>query len=66
MRTVEEHARVIAGLLRPTPAVAIPLADAVGLVLAEDLVATLDLPPFDELRDGRLRRPRRRSSPSCR
>src|SRR3954447_567943 len=46
MRTVEEHARVIAALLSPTPAELIPLAAADGLVLADDLVATIDLPPF--------------------
>jgi molybdopterin molybdotransferase len=46
MRTVEEHARVIAGLLKPTGPESLPLAEAVGLVLAQDLVATIDLPPF--------------------
>ncbi len=46
MRTVEEHARVIAALLGPTPAALIPLAAADGLVLADDLVANIDLPPF--------------------
>jgi molybdopterin molybdotransferase len=46
MRTVEEHARVIAALLGPTPAALIPLAAADGLVLANDLVANIDLPPF--------------------
>ena len=46
MRTVEEHARVIAGLLEPTGPESLELADAVGLVLAQDLVAPIDLPPF--------------------
>ncbi len=46
MRTVEEHARIIAGLLEPTPSDSLPLAHTVGLVLAQDLVATIDLPPF--------------------
>ena len=46
MRTVEEHATVIAGLLSPTPTELLPLAEAVGLVLTADLVATIDLPPF--------------------
>jgi len=46
MRTVEEHARVIAGLLEPTGPGSLELADAVGLVLAQDLVAPIDLPPF--------------------
>ena len=46
MRTVEEHARVVAGLLEPTGPESLELADAVGLVLAQDLVAPIDLPPF--------------------
>jgi len=46
MRTVEEHALVIAGLLEPTGPESLELADAVGLVLAQDLVAPIDLPPF--------------------
>ena len=46
MRTVEEHARVIADLLSPTAVEATPLAEAAGLVLATDLVAPIDLPPF--------------------
>src|SRR6476620_8100273 len=47
MRTVEGHARVIADLLSPTPIELIPLAHADGLVLANDLIATIDLPPFE-------------------
>ena len=46
MRTVEEHREVVAALLPVTPAVDLPLLDAIGLVLAHDLVATIDLPPF--------------------
>lgn len=46
MRTVEQHARVIADLLRPTPVEPTNLAAALGLVLGEDLRAPLDLPPF--------------------
>jgi len=46
MRTVEEHARIVAGLLAPTPPQSLPLAASVGLVLAQDLIAELDLPPF--------------------
>ena len=45
MRTVVEHALVIAGLLEPTGPESLELADAVGLVLAQDLVAPIDLPP---------------------
>ncbi|RIJ78181.1 molybdopterin molybdenumtransferase MoeA [Nakamurella silvestris] len=46
MRTVEEHASIVSALLRPTPVIEVPLREAVGLVLAEDLRAGLDLPPF--------------------
>ena len=46
MRTVEQHARVIAGLLTPTPVESTPLDLADGLVLAADLIASIDLPPF--------------------
>ena len=47
MRTVEEHQRVVAGLITGRPPVGLPLADALGLVLAEDVVAPLSLPGFD-------------------
>ncbi|MFZ0835423.1 MAG: molybdopterin molybdenumtransferase MoeA, partial [Mycobacterium sp.] len=47
MRSVEEHARMVAGLIQPRPAVTVPLADAAGLALAEDVVAPLSLPGFD-------------------
>ena len=47
MRSVEEHRRVVAGLINPRPPVALPLADALGLVLADDVVAPLSLPGFD-------------------
>ena len=47
MRSVEEHRRVVAGLINPRPPVSLPLADALGLVLAADVVAPLPLPGFD-------------------
>ena len=47
MRSVEEHRRVVAGLINPRPPVSLPLADALGLVLAVDVVAPLSLPGFD-------------------
>ncbi|MGV0793972.1 molybdopterin molybdotransferase MoeA [Mycolicibacterium sp. XJ1819] len=47
MRSVEEHRRVVADLINPRPAVTAPLADTLGLVLAEDVVAPLSLPGFD-------------------
>ncbi len=47
MRTVEEHQQVVAGLISARPAVTVPLADALGLALADDVVAPLSLPGFD-------------------
>src|SRR5262249_9617029 len=47
MRSVEDHARVVAGLIRARPAVTVALADAAGLALASDVVAPLSLPSFD-------------------
>ncbi|MDM7487278.1 molybdopterin molybdotransferase MoeA [Rhodococcus sp. GXMU-t2271] len=48
-RSVEEHARHVATLLSPMlirGAEPVPLLDALGRVLAEDLVAPIDLPTF--------------------
>jgi molybdopterin molybdotransferase len=47
MRSVEEHQRVIAGLVQARPAVTPAPGDALGLVLATDVVAALSLPGFD-------------------
>ncbi len=47
MRSVEEHQGVVAGLIASRPPVAVPIADSLGLVLAEDVVAPLSLPGFD-------------------
>jgi molybdopterin molybdotransferase len=47
MRTVEEHQRVVAGLITRRPPVSLPLDDTLGLVLADDVVAPLSLPGFD-------------------
>ncbi|WP_197373451.1 molybdopterin molybdotransferase MoeA [Mycolicibacterium baixiangningiae] len=47
MRTVEEHQRVVAGLIERRPPVRLPIADTLGLTLAEDIVALLSLPGFD-------------------
>ncbi|WP_068181410.1 gephyrin-like molybdotransferase Glp [Mycobacterium sp. UM_CSW] len=47
MRSVEEHQRVVAEMIRARPAVAVGLAEAQGLVLADDVVASLALPVFD-------------------
>ena len=49
-------AEAIAAILERSPPLAarrVPLADALGLILAEDVVADIDLPPFDKaLMDG--------------
>lgn len=47
MRSVAEHADVVAGLIAARPAAPVELADALGLVLAQDVVAPLALPVFD-------------------
>lgn len=46
MRSVEEHAEVVSGLLSPSPVIVVGLSEAAGLVLARDLIAPIDLPPF--------------------
>ncbi|MFY2859588.1 gephyrin-like molybdotransferase Glp [Mycobacterium sp. THU-M104] len=47
MRSVDEHQRVVAELIRARPAATVALSDAQGLVLAGDVVAPLALPVFD-------------------
>jgi molybdopterin molybdotransferase len=47
MRSVEEHQSVVAGLITPREPVTVPVGDALGLVLATDVVAPLSLPGFD-------------------
>jgi molybdopterin molybdotransferase len=47
MRSVDEHRRVVAGLISARPPSPVGLADALGLVLAEDVIAPLSLPVFD-------------------
>ncbi len=47
MRTVDEHRRVVAGLITRRPPVTLPLDETLGLVLADDVVAALALPGFD-------------------
>ena len=47
MRSVEEHQRVVAGLLKRRAPITVPIAETLGLVLAEDVVAPLSLPGFD-------------------
>ena len=47
MRSVEEHQRVVAALIRTRGPEQVPVAEAGGLVLADDVVAPLSLPVFD-------------------
>jgi molybdopterin molybdotransferase len=47
MRTVEEHRHVVSGLITRRQPVALSLSDTLGLVLADDVVAPLSLPGFD-------------------
>ena len=47
MRSVEEHQTVVAGLITRRAPLTLPLADTLGLVLADDVVAPLSLPGFD-------------------
>jgi molybdopterin molybdotransferase len=46
MRSVDEHRRIVADLLPRTDPVEMPMAEALGRVLAADIIATIDLPPF--------------------
>ncbi len=46
-RSVEEHRAVVAALISAQPAELVPLAEARGRVLAQDLVAGIALPSFD-------------------
>lgn len=47
MRSVEEHRQIVADLITARPARTVTLTEAEGLVLADDLVAPLSLPMFD-------------------
>jgi molybdopterin molybdotransferase len=47
MRSVDEHQRVVAGLITARAPVDVTIGDALGLVLAADVVAPLALPGFD-------------------
>ena len=47
MRSVEEHQRVVAGLITARPAVTAELPDAEGRVLSHEVTATVSLPVFD-------------------
>lgn len=45
--SVEEHLAAVLARCRPTEVVRVPLAEALGLVCADDVVALVDLPGFD-------------------
>ncbi|MGE2832945.1 molybdopterin molybdotransferase MoeA [Mycobacterium sp. SMC-4] len=47
MRSVDEHRHVVAGLITPRPPVTVGVREALGLVLAQDVVAGIALPAFD-------------------
>ncbi len=47
MRSVSEHQRVVSQLISARPAASVGLADSLGLVLADDVIAPLSLPVFD-------------------
>ena len=47
LRTVSEHRAAVLGLVAPRPGLKVPVGEALGLVLAEDVVARVDLPGFD-------------------
>lgn len=47
MHTVDEHLRTILGALDPAPTQSVALTDALGLVVARDVRARVDLPGFD-------------------
>ena len=47
MRSVSEHQRVVSQLISARPAANVVLADSLGLVLADDVIAPLSLPVFD-------------------
>lgn len=47
MRSLAEHRDAVLALVRPLPPTTVPVGDALGLVLAADVTAAVDLPGFD-------------------
>ncbi len=47
MRSVVEHRAAVLALVGPLPAMTVPVGSALGLVLAHDVVAAVDLPGFE-------------------
>src|SRR4051812_31189652 len=53
MLTIEEALRLVVENARPLPPRCLPLSEAAGLVLAEDIASDVDSPPYDKaLMDG--------------
>jgi molybdopterin molybdotransferase len=48
MTTVEEALQAVLGRAAPLPARTLPLLEALDCILAEDVAADIDLPPFDK------------------
>ena len=46
MRSLAEHLQMVMGRVRPLEPLALPLLDANGCVLAADVAAPTDIPPF--------------------
>ena len=47
MRSADDHLALVLGLLRPPHVVEVPLGQALGMVLAVDVHAQRNIPPFD-------------------
>lgn len=47
MRSVEEHLAAVLALGIPLPVERVPVREAIGRALAEDVIAPIQLPPFD-------------------
>lgn len=45
--SVDDYRAMIGALIAPTPVTLLPVLDCVGLVLGDDLVSPVSLPPFD-------------------
>src|SRR3954452_16324264 len=53
MLTIEEALRLVVENARPLPPSCLPLGEAAGLVLAEDIISEVNSPPYDKaLMDG--------------
>ena len=56
MKDIEKHYGDVLALGQALPAEKVPVFDALGRVLAEDVSTRFAVPPFTKLRDGRFRR----------